>query len=117
MPKPVTLISLSNSPGAYIPMLSRLMKKNERIYQQEEQRVQENKKDKGKNQDEEDKEKRQILPRLFSLFPVPSLKWRFISLNPNSVSAFTGIKLPKSYEDKHEMFCKVFDFKRLRLSR
>ncbi|KAI9011910.1 hypothetical protein CLU79DRAFT_771866, partial [Phycomyces nitens] len=56
--------------------------------------------------------KRQILPRLFSLCPVPSLKWRFITLNPNSLSTFAGVRLPVMYKGKYEMFNKIFDFKR-----
>ncbi|KAI9025889.1 hypothetical protein CLU79DRAFT_743621 [Phycomyces nitens] len=58
-----------------------------------------------------------ILPCLFSLCPVPSLKWRFITLNPNSTSAFAGVRLPVMYKGKYEMFNKIFDFKRLGLSR
>ncbi|KAL0080026.1 CCHC-type zinc finger transcription factor [Phycomyces blakesleeanus] len=71
---------------------------------------------KKKKHDEEDEEKSQMLPRLFSLCPVTSLKWRFITLNPNPISAFAGISLPVTYEGKYEMFSKIFDFKRLRLS-
>ncbi|KAI9018110.1 hypothetical protein CLU79DRAFT_761754 [Phycomyces nitens] len=47
------------------------------------------------------KAKRQILPRMFSLCPVPSLKWRFTTLNPNSLSAFAGVWLPVTYKGKY----------------
>ncbi|KAK9717988.1 hypothetical protein K7432_005821 [Basidiobolus ranarum] len=99
MPKPVTLVTLSASPGAYIPMLASITRKYERQYQLQQRLAQES----------------QDLPRLFSLCPVPSLKWRFITVNPNALSSFSGIKMPTTYEAKLEMFNKVFDFKRLRL--
>ncbi|RCI06871.1 hypothetical protein CU098_013908 [Rhizopus stolonifer] len=96
-------------------MLSRLIKKTNAYTNKNSSRNKKTKKAKEKKQ--EDEEKRQIVPRLFSLCPVPSLKWRFISLNPNSISAFAGIKLPNMYEAKREMFNKIFDFERLRISR
>ncbi|KAK9693188.1 hypothetical protein K7432_014030 [Basidiobolus ranarum] len=48
MPKPVALVSLCASPGAYIPMLARLMRKNEH-QQPEQQQGQEKNKMKNKN--------------------------------------------------------------------
>jgi hypothetical protein len=101
MPKPVTLVSLSASPGAYVPMLSHIMGKYERQYQEQQSSSQE----------------LEQLPRLFSLSPLPSFKWRFITINPNSLSSFAGIKMPTTYEDKLDMFNTVFDFKRLSLDR
>lgn len=97
MPKPVTLESFFKSPGAYIPTLSKILKKHEEVYYEP--------------------QGGQVLPRLFSLVPTPSFKWRFISINPNSLSAFTSIQLPNSYEGKFEMFKKVFDFSRLKVDR
>ncbi|KAI8092169.1 uncharacterized protein B0P05DRAFT_568363 [Gilbertella persicaria] len=99
MPKPVTL-TYKKKTNAYTNKNSSRNKKTK----------------KAKEKKQEDEEKRQIVPRLFSLCPVPSLKWRFISLNPNSISAFAGIKLPNMYEAKREMFNKIFDFERLRIS-
>jgi hypothetical protein len=98
MPKPVTPESLSESPGAYVPMLTSIMKKYELLHQQQ------------SSQDEN-------LPRLFSLTPVPSLRWRFISINPNALAAFARISLPSTYEGKLDMFNRVFDFKKLKIDR
>lgn len=41
----------------------------------------------------------------------------FISIDPNDLSCFSGIKIPTNYETKLEMFSKVFDFKRFGLDR
>jgi len=54
------------------------------------------------------------LPRLFSLCPTPSLRFRYININPNALAAFAKIRLPKSFEDKTTMFNQVFDLSPLR---
>lgn len=102
VPRPVTLQSLSRNPGSYIPMLAAILKKNEQKYQQM-----------PSAEPQQDKNS----PRLFSLAPVPSLKWRFITINPNVLAAFAGKKLPDTYEGKLEMFNQVFNFQRLRIDR
>lgn len=98
IPKPVTLLTLAASPGAYIPMLATILRKNE----EEHARIALNQLD-------------EVLPRLFSLSPVPSLKWRFIDINPNVLSAFARKKLPTTYSGKLEMFQEVFNFDKINI--
>lgn len=97
MPKPVTPQSLSKSPGAYIPMLSSILRKQESISL-------------NLSTDE-------AAPRLFSLAPLPSLKWRFITINSNVLAAFSGKRLPSTYEEKLNMFNQVFNLKRFKIDR
>ncbi|GAA5812687.1 hypothetical protein MFLAVUS_006144 [Mucor flavus] len=98
IPRPVTLQSLTASPGSYIPILATILQKNE----QEHTRITSNELD-------------ETPPRLFSLVPAPSLKWRFIDINANVLAAFTRKKLSDMYATKLEMFQKVFDFKKLKI--
>ncbi|GAA5817815.1 hypothetical protein MFLAVUS_011372 [Mucor flavus] len=100
IPRPVTLQSLAASPGSYIPTLATILQKNE----QEHARITSNELD-------------ETPPRLFSLVPAPSLKWRFIDINANVLAAFTRKKLPDTYATKLEMFQQVFDFKKLKIYR
>ncbi|KAI9259945.1 hypothetical protein EDC94DRAFT_585386 [Helicostylum pulchrum] len=53
------------------------------------------------------------ISHLFSLFPAPSLKWRFISVNPDALAAFAGLTIPSDYATKLDMSLKVFNFKKL----
>ncbi|PHZ09069.1 uncharacterized protein RHIMIDRAFT_294596 [Rhizopus microsporus ATCC 52813] len=57
------------------------------------------------------------MARLFSLFPVPSLKWRSVSINPNMLSSFAGKPKQSNYEDKFNMFHTVFDLSSLGVNR
>jgi len=57
------------------------------------------------------------LPHLFSLCPIPSLKFRYININPNALAAFAQVALPKSFEDKTTMFNQVFDFTALHVQK
>ncbi|GAA5813881.1 hypothetical protein MFLAVUS_007369 [Mucor flavus] len=98
IPRPVTLQSLAASPGSYIPILATILQKNE----QEHTRITSNELD-------------ETPPRLFSLVPTPSLKWRFININANVLAAFTRKKLPDTYATKLEMFQQVFEFKKLKI--
>ncbi|PHZ17735.1 uncharacterized protein RHIMIDRAFT_243761 [Rhizopus microsporus ATCC 52813] len=53
------------------------------------------------------------MARLFSLSPVSSLKWRSVSINPNTLSSFAGKPKQSNYEDKFNMFNTVFDLSSL----
>lgn len=123
IPRPVTLISLSTSPGAYLPMLSHILRKYERYHQDhlgspnEQRSEQQDRGEEGHGEDSTEPQDLVYLPRLFSLCPVPSLKWRFIAINPNVLSAFAQIRLPTTYEAKLEMFNSVFDLTRLKINR
>lgn len=100
IPRPVTLQTLSASPGAYIPMLATILQKNE----EENTRITSNRLN-------------EVPPRLFSLTPVPSMKWRFIDINPNVLSAFARKSKASSYAGKLEMFQQVFDLDRVKVDR
>ncbi|PHZ17691.1 uncharacterized protein RHIMIDRAFT_10973 [Rhizopus microsporus ATCC 52813] len=97
----VTLKELSASPSTFLPCILYILSKYE----------------------EEHKEhhaydvRRLPLPRLFSVLPNPSLHWRFINISANSLSAFVKEPLPRGYNDQLRMFCRVFNFKKLRINR
>jgi hypothetical protein len=48
------------------------------------------------------------LPKLFSILPKPSLKWRFITVSINSLSCFVKETIPRGYENQLKMFDRVF---------
>lgn len=112
IPKPVTPVNLSKSPGSYLPMLAHILKVNERQHQQQQDQQQQD-----QQQQDQQQQAQQQLPRLFSLCPQPSFKWRFITVNPNCLAALAGIKLATDYKGKLNMFNKVFDFKKLKIDR
>ncbi|CEG79169.1 hypothetical protein RMATCC62417_13666 [Rhizopus microsporus] len=102
MPKLITVKSLAASPGSYIPMLREILKR----CMAENQKQQE-------NQEHDQQEKPSYMTWLFSLLPVPSLKWRFVSINSNTLSSFAGKPIQSNYEDKLNMFNTVFDLSAL----
>ncbi|CEI87983.1 hypothetical protein RMCBS344292_02388 [Rhizopus microsporus] len=53
------------------------------------------------------------MARLFSLFPVPSFKWRFVTISLSTLSSFAGMPLKSSYEAKLSMFNTAFDLSSL----
>ncbi|CEG73480.1 hypothetical protein RMATCC62417_08854 [Rhizopus microsporus] len=53
------------------------------------------------------------MARLFSLFPVPSFKWRFVTISPSTLSSFAGMPLKSSYEAKLSTSNTVFDLSSL----
>ncbi|KAI7866516.1 hypothetical protein BDF14DRAFT_1812125 [Spinellus fusiger] len=62
-------------------------------------------------------ETREKLPRLFLLFPVPSLKWRFITIDPKNLPLLSGLKSKSTYLENLDLFNTVFDLKRLKIDR
>ncbi|KAI8384662.1 uncharacterized protein BYT42DRAFT_643441 [Radiomyces spectabilis] len=86
MPKPVTPVSLSSNPGAYIPMLKMILSQYELKHSQH-------------NQQEAGQDEHAALLRLFSLFPLPTFKWRYIAINPNVLAAFLGRSIPGTFEE------------------
>ncbi|PHZ07447.1 uncharacterized protein RHIMIDRAFT_242655 [Rhizopus microsporus ATCC 52813] len=68
MPRPVTFKSLSAPPGSYIPMLKEILKR----LTAENQEYQE-------TQSQDQQGKPNYIARLFSLSPIPSFKWRFVT--------------------------------------
>jgi hypothetical protein len=58
------------------------------------------------------------LPRLFSIFPVSSMKWRFIAIDPSNLPQLSGIPNRRgTYIENLKLFERVFDFKRLKVQR
>jgi hypothetical protein len=56
------------------------------------------------------------LPRLFSLFPCPSLKWRFVTIDGENINSFSPMRYSgtgKTFQTTSEAFLKVFDFKKI----
>ena len=101
--KPVDSKALSTSPGAFIPALKFMLKEIEKPYETIRN---------GKQSDTE------VLPRLFSLFPNPSLGWRFISLNALTlISFFPAMEKVRHPLQYHEVFWKIFDFSIFRIRR
>jgi hypothetical protein len=60
----------------------------------------------------------EALPLLFSIFPVSSMKWRFIAIDPSNLPQLSGIRHQRStYIENLKLFERVFDFKRLKVQR
>jgi hypothetical protein len=103
IPRPLDSKALAASPGAYIPALKYMLKQMEEPHKAARN---------GKRSDT------QVLPRLFSLFPNPSLGWRFIPLNAEMlVSFFPAIEKATGPSKYHEIFWKIFDFGKFRIRR
>lgn len=69
-----------------------------------------------------DKEKRFKPPRLFSLFPNPSLKWRFIKIDYQNLHGIFGRRTRQEQEEipfnyKQRSFFECFDFRKLKIKR
>ncbi|GAA5816099.1 hypothetical protein MFLAVUS_009621 [Mucor flavus] len=57
------------------------------------------------------KQEQKYKPELFSFFPNPSLKWRYVSVNNKVLASNSGVKSKdNSYFTALEMFNTVFDF-------
>ncbi|KAG2202343.1 hypothetical protein INT46_004668 [Mucor plumbeus] len=57
--------------------------------------------------------RRLSLPRLFTISPSPSFRWKFVTIIVNSLCCFTKEKLPRGYNAQLDLFYKYFDFKGL----
>lgn len=72
---------------------------------------------------DKNKEKKFVPPRIFSLFPNPSLRWRFIKIDSqNLAGVFSGAVLKKLGEETpfqhiQRSFFAYFNFKKLKISR
>ncbi|KAG0177594.1 hypothetical protein DFQ28_004191, partial [Apophysomyces sp. BC1034] len=54
------------------------------------------------------------LPRLFSLAPLPSFRWRFITINARTLSTLASLHLPNGsdYDNNMNLFNQCFDLER-----
>ncbi|KAG2203207.1 hypothetical protein INT46_008991 [Mucor plumbeus] len=93
----VTLKSLSASPGKFVRFLAYILSEYEREH------LAHNPYD----------VRRLPLPRLFTISPSPSFRWKFVTISTNSLCCFTKEKLPRGYNAQLDLFYKYFDFKGL----
>ena len=104
---PLSKESLNNEPFKILPALRYILEKYDGIYNA--QATQNDKIDSMKSP----------LPRRFSLFPNPSLHWRFIKIDSQNLSGiFPDAKQNKqpnesSFDHQQRCFYQMFDFKRL----
>ena len=101
VPERVTLINLSKNPEKFIPVLSHILSEYEVEH---------------KNHHSFDV-RRLPLPRLFGLFPTPSLHFRSITMSAPTLSAFLKKPVASSYNKQLEMFTDIINFKMLRFDR
>jgi hypothetical protein len=87
--KPVTPVTLSRNPGNFFASIDVCTKK----------------KYKKMNTDGEPPEE---LPRLLSLTPTISFKWRFVAININALSAIAEQTMVNSYQNQVQSFLNVF---------
>jgi hypothetical protein len=103
VPRPLNQETLSASPGSYIPALKFMLRELELFHQQ------------AQNDKTSDSS---VLPRLYSIGPLPSMKWRFVSLNAYTLaSILPSIPTPNDPSDYLEVYNEVFDFQPLRIRR
>ncbi|KAI8047943.1 uncharacterized protein B0P05DRAFT_576127 [Gilbertella persicaria] len=96
----VSIKSLADNPGFFVPLLFHILAVFEREHQSH------------KAFDV----RRLLLPRLFNVFPSPSCHWRSVIISVDALAAFLpGQPLPRGYNDQLHLFYKVFDFKPLRI--
>ncbi|KAI8076391.1 uncharacterized protein B0P05DRAFT_137620 [Gilbertella persicaria] len=96
----VSMKSLADNPGFFVPLLFHILAVFEREHQSH------------KAFDV----RRLPLPRLFNIFASPSCHWRSVIISVNALAAFLpGEPLPRGYNDQLHLFYKVFDFKPLRI--
>ncbi|KAG2198252.1 hypothetical protein INT47_004336 [Mucor saturninus] len=59
-------------------------------------------------------EKCRLVPRRFILFPNPSMDFKSISLKLSAICLFLSISKPNRYKEQLGVFCRVFNFAKLR---
>jgi hypothetical protein len=102
-PKPVTPEELAANPGQYIPTLKHILSEYDRIYWEHA-----NSKISATN----------VLPKLFSLAPLPSFRWRYISMNAELLaSMFHTIDRPTCPDDYGSVFYRIFNFEQFGFDR
>ena len=103
IPKPITPTSLSSSPGSYIPGLKFMLREYENVHSAA---------NATKNVNVG------VIPKLYSIFPNPSLAWRFVSLNAGTLASFfNNIQTPNRPSDYSQMFFEICDMSVLRMRR
>lgn len=134
---PVTKETLNKAPFDIMPALRHMLSKYEDLIaknpnpqtQESEQKPHEKsntktKKQKGKNPEaKKQTEKKFIPPRVFSLFPNPGLRWRFIKIDSQNLKSIFPDVAPKRnhnetlYEYTLRCFYECFNFGKLKIKR
>lgn len=60
--------------------------------------------------------KTRTLPKLFSLTPNPSLQWRFIDIDAETLATILSLRYPKTHDERTAIFKTVFDFEKYRFN-
>ena len=97
----VTLKPLSASPGKFVRYLAYI------LFEYEREDLAHNPYD----------VRRLPLPRLFTISPSPSFRWKFVPISVNFLCCFTKEKLSRGYNAQLDLFYKYFDFKGLGFKR
>ncbi|KAI8987275.1 hypothetical protein BDF20DRAFT_255001 [Mycotypha africana] len=98
MGKRINLTTLSVNPGCFVPFLFLINDELEKEHAAH------------KSYDV----RRLPLPRLFSVLPTASIRWRFVTVSVSALSCFTRQKLSRGYQDQLELFYRIFRFQSLR---
>jgi hypothetical protein len=115
VPRPVTTVRLTTSPGKYLPLLKFILEKYETEFEAHRQAQ-----DQPQYHQQDQQQRKPTFPqllRLFSMLPLPSLKWRYITINPNALAAIAKLKLSNRYEEQLKMFSNVFDLGKFKIKR
>jgi hypothetical protein len=108
-PKPVTPESLSRSPGVYIPVLKKILADYESDHEVA-SRNQQASRTKGSDE--------MVLPKLFSVGPLPNMKWRHIDISAELLSSMIPTEtLPNKPMDYAALFYRILNFEVFRCHR
>lgn len=107
LPIPCTLLNLKSLPGKFLPLMAKISEEFA-LFAQERCAI-------GylAGLNIEDKEDKKIIykkvPRPFTVFPIPSMKWRHVSINTQAICGLAGISRgDKSYERNMAHFNQCF---------
>ncbi|KAI7893257.1 uncharacterized protein EV154DRAFT_583715 [Mucor mucedo] len=135
-PAPITKATLSKAPFDIMPVFRHILSKYESMIEANQEVTtsiqlpltlpQQPKKKKSSVKNKisnahKDKEKRFQPPRLFSLFPNPSLKWRFIKIDNQNLHGIFGRRIRQVQEETpfsftQRSFFECFDFRKLKIN-
>ena len=99
MPRPCTIAEMAARPGNFIPALDYILKEFHLEHA---------------NAQQQSKSNTRTLPRLFSLAPLPGRNWRFVDIDGATVAGILNMQLPRTHQERLDIFTKVFDFSKYR---
>jgi hypothetical protein len=116
IPRPCTSTKRSATPGAFIPALKHMLSQYE--LEHLEYSVAMYLANPKSETVKPDPSVTRTLPKLFALFPIPSMHWRFVHLNAKSIKALLSIPGPlDDYEGNMQLFEQVFDLAKFGFNR